>query len=100
MDLYCNEDLAEDLGRIGDELRFFLITSYARVHPLVARPEDSVEVQINGRPLAIRVLPSVHPKCVRCWHHREDVGANAAHPDLCGRCVTNVEGPGEVRKYA
>ncbi len=99
VDLYCNGDLAGDLGRIGDELRFFLITSYVRVHPLAARPEDSVEVQINGRPLAIRVQPSVHPKCVRCWHHREDVGRNADHPDLCGRCVDNAFGAGEARKF-
>jgi isoleucyl-tRNA synthetase len=37
---------------------------------------------------------------VRCWHHREDVGADPAHPELCGRCVENVAGTGEVRRYA
>jgi isoleucyl-tRNA synthetase len=99
VDLYCDGDLAGDLGQIGDELRFFLITSYARVHPLAARPEDAVEAQINGRPLAIRVLPSIHAKCVRCWHHREDVGRNAEHPGLCGRCVDNAFGAGEARKF-
>jgi isoleucyl-tRNA synthetase len=46
------------------------------------------------------VAPSVHAKCVRCWHYREDVGANADHPELCGRCVDNVAGDGEQRRFA
>ncbi len=100
VDLYCEGALAEDLGRIGDELRFFLITSYARVHPLAARPTEAVEVLVEGRPLAVRAAPSAHAKCVRCWHHRADVGQHAEHPELCGRCVENVVGEGEARWFA
>ena len=29
-------------------------------------------------------------KCERCWHWETDIGANAAHPTLCGRCVEAV----------
>jgi isoleucyl-tRNA synthetase len=43
---------------------------------------------------------SEHAKCVRCWHHRPDVGSNDEHPELCGRCVDNVSGDGEPRSYA
>jgi isoleucyl-tRNA synthetase len=43
--------------------------------------------------------PTTKAKCVRCWHHRADVGAHAAHPQLCGRCVSNIEGPGEDRMW-
>ncbi|MFZ1324782.1 MAG: isoleucine--tRNA ligase [Candidatus Contendobacter sp.] len=100
VDLYCDGVLAADLGRLEDELRFFLITSSARRHPLAARSAEAVEVQVNGQPLAIRVSPSAQAKCVRCWHHREDVGRNAEHPELCGRCVENVTGSGEIRRYA
>ena len=100
VDLYADGELAADLGRIGDELRFFLITSYACVQPLAVKPGDAVEIQINGQSLAIRVMPSVHAKCVRCWHHREDVGHNADHPELCGRCVENAFGSGEGRRFA
>jgi isoleucyl-tRNA synthetase len=100
VDLYCDGALAADLGKLADESRFFLITSYARVHPLAARPTEAVEVQIDGQPLAIRILPSAHAKCVRCWHHREDVGQNAEHPELCGRCVENAFGAGETRRFA
>jgi len=100
VELYGDGDLAADLHRIGDELRFFFITSYARVQPLAAKPEDAVEVQVNGQPLAIRVSPCAHTKCVRCWHHREDVGTNAEHPELCGRCVDNAFGAGEARRFA
>ena len=39
------------------------------------------------------------PKCERCWHHRPEVGSNAEHPTLCGRCVENVAGPGESRTF-
>ena len=100
LDLYCDGALAADLGKLEDELRFFCITSYARLHPLAARPADALEVQVNGQALAVRVLPTAHTKCVRCWHHREDVGQNAEHPELCGRCVENVTGSGETRRYA
>jgi len=100
VDLYCDGALAEDLGRIGDELRFFLITSYARVQPWATRPAEAAEVQANGQPLAIRAAPSARAKCVRCWHHRADVGQDAEHPELCGRCVENVFGAGEERWFA
>jgi isoleucyl-tRNA synthetase len=29
-------------------------------------------------------------KCERCWHWENDVGQNAAHPTLCGRCAVAV----------
>jgi isoleucyl-tRNA synthetase len=47
----------------------------------------------------IRVQASAAPKCERCWHHRPDVGSNPTHPTICGRCVDNVEGPGESRTF-
>jgi isoleucyl-tRNA synthetase len=100
VDLYADEPTAVLLGAIGDELRFVLITSYARVHALGEAPENAVAAQVPGLDFRIRVTPSPHAKCVRCWHHREDVGASAAHPELCGRCVENVDGAGERRRFA
>jgi isoleucyl-tRNA synthetase len=50
--------------------------------------------------LEVKVVPSAHAKCERCWHYREDVGSDANHPTLCGRCVSNLFGAGEVRRYA
>ncbi|MDE2053027.1 MAG: hypothetical protein KGJ72_18635, partial [Gammaproteobacteria bacterium] len=47
----------------------------------------------------IAVKPTSDPKCIRCWQRRPDVGSNPKHPEICGRCVTNVEGPGEDRRY-
>jgi isoleucyl-tRNA synthetase len=98
LDLYCEPALAETLSRLGDELRFALITSYARVQPLADRPADARETELAG--LAVRVTPSAHAKCVRCWHHREDVGSIPGHPELCGRCRDNISGTGERRRYA
>ena len=100
VDLYCDGELAADLRRIEDELRFFLITSQARVRPLAEAPGDAEPASLDGRPLVIQVVPSREDKCVRCWHHRADVGHDPEHPQLCGRCVDNVAGGGELRRYA
>jgi isoleucyl-tRNA synthetase len=98
VDLYCAPELAERLHKLEDELRFVLITSYARVHPTDERPADALETALEG--LWVTVAPSEYPKCIRCWHHREDVGANTDHPQICARCVENVVGDSEVRRYA
>jgi isoleucyl-tRNA synthetase len=76
----------EALASLGDDLRFVLITSAARVTP--------------GPGRVIRVTRSAHRKCERCWHYRADVGTHAAHPGLCGRCVANLFGSGEPRAFA
>jgi isoleucyl-tRNA synthetase len=98
LDLYCGPELAETLGRLGGELRFALITSEARLHPRADRPTEARETEMEG--LAVMVRGSGHPKCVRCWHHRADVGSDPEHPELCGRCVENVTGEGETRRFA
>jgi isoleucyl-tRNA synthetase len=80
------EDIRAVLDSLGDDLRFVLITSQARV---VAAEE--------GR---IVVTQSAAKKCDRCWHYRDDVDAHADHPGLCGRCVSNLYGEGEARSHA
>ena len=101
LDLYCSEGLLERLGKLEDELRFVLITSYARLHSLSETDSSLEKIEMgNGEALAIKAVNSAHGKCVRCWHHREDVGSNAEHPELCGRCVDNVIGEGEQRRFA
>jgi isoleucyl-tRNA synthetase len=100
VDLYGDNAWLEKLGRLEDELRFVLITSYARVHPLDEQPAEAVSTDLNGSRLGILVQPSGHAKCVRCWHHREDVGSSRQHPELCGRCIENIDGGGESRHFA
>jgi len=100
VDLYADDQARALLGAIEDELRFVLITSYARVHALEDAPDTAVDVNVAGLAFRIQVRPSQYGKCVRCWHHREDVGTNAQHPELCGRCVDNVDGDGEQRRFA
>ena len=101
VDLYCPASLYEELQRLGDELRFVLITSYARIHPDSAAPADAVTVTLSdGQLIKIKTQACSHEKCVRCWHHREDVGNHSDHPELCGRCVENVAGDGEQRQFA
>ncbi len=99
VDLYCDPELANKLRPLGEELRFLFITSYARTHAADQRPADAkASEELPG--LWAVAHASTHTKCVRCWHHREDVGKNQEHPELCGRCVQNVSGKGEVRRFA
>jgi len=96
--LFAEDALASKLARLGNELRFVLITSTAQVQPLSAATESAVATEVPG--LKLQIARSGHAKCARCWHHRADVGSHAAHPELCERCVENIEGAGEVRHYA
>ncbi|AZG84894.1 isoleucine--tRNA ligase [Pseudomonas syringae pv. pisi str. PP1] len=96
--LYAEESLVADLSKLSNELRFVLITSTASVAPLASAPADAVVTEVAG--LKLKVLKSSYAKCARCWHHREDVGGNPEHPEICGRCVDNISGAGEVRHYA
>jgi len=97
VDIYCNDENYQALEELKDELRFVLITSDARIHLLSEKPKEATDID---KSLAIMVIKSIHQKCVRCWHHREEIGENEAHKDLCGRCIENVEGEGETRVFA
>ncbi|MFN3235234.1 MAG: isoleucine--tRNA ligase [Gammaproteobacteria bacterium] len=96
--VYCDGDYKNALESLEDELRFVFITSEAEVLPVDQKPKEVVEV--NGENIALSVTATPYEKCSRCWHRREDVGKDDAHPELCGRCVVNVAGEGEVRHYA
>jgi len=88
--------LASDLAALGDELRFLLLTSEASLGNVESADEAT---EIQGCKLRVAVAPTDHAKCVRCWHHRPDVGSDPAHPEICGRCVQNVTGNGERRDW-
>ncbi|RYZ83958.1 MAG: isoleucine--tRNA ligase, partial [Moraxellaceae bacterium] len=95
--LYCDAALQAKLQKLGNELRFVLITSTAEV--LVASEAENAEAtDVSG--LYVFVKKSEHAKCARCWHHRADVGANTVHSELCLRCIENVDGAGEARSFA
>ncbi len=96
--LFADEKLKSILDSLQNELRFVLITSSAKVEPLNSAGVEATETEIKGLKLVIKA--SEYPKCVRCWHRREDIGSNAKHPEVCSRCVENIDGAGEERKYA
>lgn len=94
--LYCSSALASQLNKIGDELRFALICSRVDILPL-DQGTDAAATDMDE--LKVHVKKSNRKKCVRCWHYRDDVGQAARHPQLCLRCVSNVDGEGEAREY-
>jgi isoleucyl-tRNA synthetase len=82
-----SSQLAE-LASLGEDLKFVFITSKVTL------------VAVEGAELSIEVTPATAPKCERCWHYRDDVGADAEHPTLCSRCNSNLYGAGETRLVA
>ncbi len=89
LDVYVSGDQYDILASLGDDLRFVLITSRATLHRVMSEADEKIVV-----------TPSTHQKCERCWHYRADVGADAAHPQICGRCTCNLHGDGEPRSHA
>jgi len=89
LEFYVSGESFAALSRLEDDLRFVTITSSAKVYKVASEAEQKVVVK-----------PSAHQKCDRCWHYRADVGADKAHPHICGRCVSNLFSKGEARKYA
>jgi len=96
--LYTTAELAGKLQQLGEELRFVLITSSATVEVVESAPENALATEIEG--LWLAVSSAAGTKCERCWHVTEDIGQDEKHPELCGRCITNVEGEGETRQFA
>jgi isoleucyl-tRNA synthetase len=95
--LYADSELQNALSKLGNELRFVLITSEAHLKSITdADGAEATEVE----DLKLSVVKTAYAKCERCWHHREDVGSHKEYPEICGRCVDNVSGSGEQRLYA
>ncbi len=84
--LHASPETHALLAPLGDDLRFVFIVSRCTL-----APADSDHVD---------VIPSAAQKCERCWHWRDDIDTDPAHPGLCGRCVENLYGAGEVRSHA
>jgi isoleucyl-tRNA synthetase len=97
VELYAEDErVHQQLSYFGDDLRLIFITSQAKsFHGTHAEAEN---MKFEG--LKIRAIPSPHRKCARCWHYRADVGADAKHPEICGRCMSNLYGSGEPRSFA
>jgi isoleucyl-tRNA synthetase len=99
LDIYCTAEPHARLAVLGNELRFLMITSAARLHAVSAAPADSVAAgSIAGGGVWLRAAPTTAAKCVRCWHRVIDVGSHPEHPELCLRCVGNISGAGEIRR--
>jgi isoleucyl-tRNA synthetase len=97
--VHADAALAARYAEVADELRFFFITSDFTLAPLAPRTDEAMKVEVEGAEAWVSATVSNAAKCVRCWHRRDDVGSHAEHPELCGRCVSNVEGPGEDRRW-
>jgi isoleucyl-tRNA synthetase len=87
--IHAAGDKFDALAALADDLKFVLITSAATLHKVANEGEERIVVEA-----------AAHEKCERCWHVRADVGADPEHPGLCGRCVSNLHGAGEVRHCA
>ncbi len=97
--LCVNDELFTVLSKLEDEIRFVTITSQAKLQ----QSKEGEATDLEG--LSLVIEKSDNEKCERCWHYRkevsrEDVGSHTEHSTICNRCVENVVGDGEVRKFA
>jgi isoleucyl-tRNA synthetase len=95
--LYAAPELFIKLEQLGDELKFILITSRATLLPIEDKASNAVATSLPS--LFIALSPSQYARCDRCWHQTPEVGQHAEHPELCLRCVENVDGEGEHRLF-
>jgi len=95
--LSAEGELGRVLDEVGDELRFIFLSSDVHLGNVGG---EAGTADVEGETLHFSVRATDHAKCVRCWHHRDSVGTDAGHPELCARCVENVDGPGETRRWA
>ena len=95
--LYADGERHVALASLGGDLRFVLITSAATLHEAPAPVDEATDAHGHCR---IEASPSAHQKCERCWHYTADVGSDAAHPTLCGRCAGNLGNRPETRTHA
>lgn len=100
IDLYCSDTLYKKLQLLGDELKFVLITSQAKIHTHMEEHNVDGSIKVT-EDLNVKVTPSVSAKCDRCWHRRDDVNLNPEYPNICTRCIENITTEfGENRKFA
>ena len=97
--LFVDEKMLASLNKLGDELKFVLITSKVNLFSMDSdAAKQAVQTSLSGVLVAIKAAE--YSRCDRCWHQVESVGQNSHHPELCGRCVDNIEGDGELRQFA
>lgn len=98
--IYADGATHDALAKVGDELRFWLLTSGASTQPLLRKPAAASEARLDdSQTVWIAASATAAEKCGRCWHRRADVGTHATHPALCGRCIDNIDGSGEARQH-
>tara|TARA_B100000965_G_scaffold89232_1_gene72484 strand:- start:479 stop:3250 length:2772 start_codon:yes stop_codon:yes gene_type:complete len=85
VNINANEEDLKVLKKLGNELHFLFISSEASVEK-----SKSFKIKINS---------SKNPKCTRCWHRHASVGTSKEHPELCYRCIENIDDNGEQRSF-
>jgi len=96
--IFCKGETFNALSSLGEELHYVLITSEAELKMVDDKPENAFKTEIED--VWITATVSEYEKCIRCWHHKKDVGNDTNHPKLCLRCVKNIDGEGEKRLFA
>jgi isoleucyl-tRNA synthetase len=105
LDLIGNSKALVEAPLNKDNLRELLNVSQLQVHfktptyvptdkPLPDTRLDRLNLRLKSEffgELEVSVSKADGQKCARCWHWETDIGRNAEHPTLCGRCVEAVK---------
>ncbi|WP_034411860.1 isoleucine--tRNA ligase [Candidatus Photodesmus katoptron] len=96
--LYTDDSLANRLNKLKSELRFVLLTSKAKVKNIAEKTDTAQATEVAN--LFIKVVRTKAKKCDRCWHYVSDVGSVKGYEKICVRCISNMHGKGEIRRFA
>ena len=97
IEILCNKNCYEEMKVLSEELKFIFIVSDCKIN----LSNDAVfEDAFDNYEFSINVHKSTHQKCERCWHLCSSIGEDNKHPNICRRCIENIDGDGEKRKFA
>ena len=77
------------LERYEQDLPALFIVSQVELREVAEVPTEG-HLLSDASGFAVDVLKADGTKCARCWRYQTSVGANAAHPELCDRCVEAI----------
>ncbi len=89
--LYLEKNFFKKIKKIKSELKFFFLTS---------KLDIKIKKHLNKNNFfQIKCKKHKGKKCQRCWHYVNKLISNKIYTNICKRCIKNLSGQGENRKF-
>lgn len=97
--VYTVPTIARQLHILGTELAFGLMVSSVVISDSYKFDVNEKRMESNMLNFKIILKKSKGKKCFRCWNYTLDVGKHKNYVNICSRCVENIIGSGENRRF-